>query len=315
MTDRRRWLRIGAVLFITAGLVFLGLLAREEWGRLQELTASLARERWSVQPWLLGLALATAVANLGAMASVWVYLYRQSGGTVEYPDGWAIWSATNIGRYIPGKLWHLTGLTVYLKERGESGAAGLVSSLAFQVLVLVTGAATTGAVLLGTPVALSGGSPLRVVAVLAGLAVLLHPAVLRKGTRWAARLTREDAAEIHRIRGGTLLAAALALVVTWLAYGLSFWLMVQGLLPDIPLGLLAATGVFAASYVLGYLAFLSPGGLVVREGAMVGLLAALGVTAAAPAGLLAVAYRLCLTVAELIFLGLTFGARALGPSR
>ena len=299
---------------MTAGLVFLAVLVAGEWDRLQDLTGSLSRERWRVDPWLLVLSVAVATVNLLGMASVWIHLYRRSGGAVGYRQGWRIWSATNIGRYIPGKIWHLTGLTVYLRERGRSGAAGLVSSIAFQVLVLVTGAAVTGAVLLGTPVALSGGSPLRTLGAVALLGMLLHPDVLRKGTEWAARLTREEVEDVERIPGRSLVAAAAALCLSWIVYGVSFWLMLRGLLPGARLGIPGATGVFAASYVVGYLAFLSPGGLLVREGAMVGLLVGLGTMGAVVAGAVAVAYRLCVTVSELIFLAITFatpGARRL----
>lgn len=304
--SRRRWLRVGAVVFVAAGLVFLGLVAREEWGRLQGLSESLARARWRIDPWMLALSLAVATLNLLGMASVWIHLYRRCGGNVDYPEGWRVWSATNIGRYIPGKIWHVTGLTVYLRERGGSGAAGLVSSVAFQVLVLVTGAAATGAVLLGTPVAFSGDSPLRMLGAVCLLAVLLHPTLLRKATKWAARITREDVDDATRIPARSLAAGAAALCLSWLVYGVSFWLLVRGLLPGAPLGIPAATGIFAASYVLGYLAFLSPGGLVVREGAMAGLLVGLGTTGAAAAAVLAVAYRLCVTASELLFLALTF---------
>lgn len=313
--SRRRWLTVAAVVFVAAGLVFLGFVAEEEWRRLEELAGSVARQRWDVDPWLLALSLAVASANLAAMATVWVHLYRRSGGEVGYGDGWRIWSATNVGRYIPGKLWHVTGLTVYLRERGESGAAGLVSSLAFQVLVLVTGAASAAAVFLGTPAAPGGVTPLRALAGALLLGALLHPAILRKGTEWAARLTREEVGELERVPGRTLIGAALALCGCWLAYGVSLWLTVEGLLPDVSLGIAGATGVFAASYVVGYLAFLSPGGLLVREGAMVGLLVALGASGAAAAGVLAVAYRLLATAAELLFLAGAFGLHTLRRAR
>lgn len=308
---RRRWITLGAVVFTAAGLVFLGLVLGDEWQRLQELADSVARRRWRVEPVLLAASLVVASANLACMATIWVHLYRQSGGAVGYLDGWRIWSATNVGRYIPGKLWHLTGLTVYLRERGESGAAGLVSSLAFQVLVLATGAATAAVVFVGGPAAPDGLSPVRALLGAVLLGIFLHPAVLRKGTEWAARLTREDVGHPDRISGTTLLTAALALCLCWLIYGLSLWLMVEGLLPDVDLSVPAATGVFAASYVLGYLAFLSPGGLVVREGVMGGLLVALGASGAAVAGVLAVAHRLLVTASELLFLAVAFGIHGL----
>jgi uncharacterized membrane protein YbhN (UPF0104 family) len=59
------------------------------------------------------------------------------------------------------------------------------------------------------------------------------------------------------------------------------------------------TGVFAASYVVGYMALIAPGGLVVREGAMTGLLTELSEMPVGVAAAVAILARLWLVGAEL----------------
>lgn len=303
---RRKWVRIGAVLFVLAGLVFLGLLLGDQWERLRQVRRSIGGYDWQLRPGWIAASLLLATVNLLEMSSVWVRLFRESGGRVDYPEGWRIWSATNVGRYIPGKLWHLGGLTVYLRKRGESGAAGLVSSVGFQALVLVTGAATAATVLVGRPDSLLAGSPWATVAVLLLLAAALHPAVLRRAAGLASRLMKEDDVEIDRIGNRGLAASGGAILVSWGIYGLSLWCLVRGTLGAGVIGPLALTSVFAASYVVGYLALFSPGGLLVREGAMVGLLAPLAGLPVGVATVIAVAYRLVTTASEVLFLGFSF---------
>lgn len=311
----RRWVRIAVFAFVLLGVGFLTLVTIREWERLEALRRDVVDAPWDVRASWLAASVAVATGNLLLMSGVWVRLYRRSGGGVSYVHGWRIWSATNMGRYIPGKLWHLAGLTAYLRNRGEPGAAGLVSAVAFQVLILVTGSAAAAAVVLGRPDVLPGGSALRIGAAVAFLALALHPRVLEKATELAARLTREHPERTTtRIPGTALIRGGALLLLSWLVSGASFWMALRGLLPEPGYGLLDATGVYAASYVAGYLAFVSPGGLLVREGAMVALLLALGGMGAAVAGVVAVAYRLCVTLAELLFLGLTFALPPLLPA-
>lgn len=303
---RRTWVRVGATLFVLAGLVFVVLLLGDQWERLRDVRRSVEGYDWSLGPAWIAASLVLATVNLLEMSSVWVKLFRESGGSVSYPEGWRIWSATNVGRYIPGKLWHLGGLAIYLRERGQSGAAGLVSSVGFQVLILVTGVATAATVLVGRPHSPLGASPWTTGGVLILLAAALHPDVLRKSARVASRLMKEGDVEIDRIGNRALAASAGAIFLSWGIYGLSLWCMLRGTVGAGVMGPAELTAVFAASYVVGYLALLSPGGLLVREGAMVGLLASLGGLPVGVATVLAVGYRIISTVSELLFLALSF---------
>ena len=49
-------------------------------------------------------------------------------------------------------------------------------------------------------------------------------------------------------------------------YGMAFWILTRGLLPEAPLTPAAAIGAFTASYLAGFLAVLVPGGLGVGKG-------------------------------------------------
>jgi hypothetical protein len=51
----------------------------------------------------------------------------------------------------------------------------------------------------------------------------------------------------------------------WFIYGAGFWLFVGSVAPYSKLGLVAAAGVFAAAYQIGYLSLFAPGGFGPRE--------------------------------------------------
>lgn len=299
--------RIATGLFFLAAVLFVGLLLRRQWGALASLRQGAGPTFHLSAGWLLA-ALAVATLDLGWMGGIWVRLYRAGGGRLGYRRGVAVWMATNLGRYIPGKVWQLSGLALHLRRTGGSGALALSSSLGYQVVTLLTGAAVALLTLGGDLAAAHSGSPLVWAGAVVVLALLLHPALLRRATSLAARLTREEAHEAVAPRGRDLGAAGVALVLSWAAYGFGFWCLMRGLWSVSPVGILTATGVFAASYVAGYLVLLAPGGLVVREGAMTALLLALTPLAATSAAAVAIAARVWTVASELVGVG---GAAAL----
>ena len=67
-------------------------------------------------------------------------------------------------------------------------------------------------------------------------------------------------------------AGAVMMLLGWLIYGLSFWLFIQGILPDARISFVTASGVFTLSYILGTLALFAPGGIGVRELVLISLL-------------------------------------------
>jgi hypothetical protein len=94
----------------------------------------------------------------------------------------------------------------------------------------------------------------------------------------------------------SILGGAAANVLAWGAYGVAVWLLARALIPEVSFPLLTTIGAFAASYIVGFLVLLVPGGLGVREGVFVLVLQ--GVVGLAPATAIALASRLLFTLTE-----------------
>ena len=295
-------LRVAAVVFLVAALLTVGLAITSGWESWITLRDEARAFAWRLHWGWLGLALCAGLAALLVTARLWVALLRPLGGSLRTGEAMAAWMGSNLGRYLPGKIWQLTGIAAYLRARGDSGAAALGASLALQAVVLASGAAV-GLATLGA-LALGGAEPWALG--LAGLVVLaaLHPAVLGLLVRIGARALGE-AAPAGSLGGRDLARAGLVALAMWGLYGVGFWALVRGLTPVPGPGLVTSTGVFAAAYVVGYLVLIAPGGLFVREGAVAALLGSVaGLPLGAAAGI-AVAARLWTTAAELGAFGLT----------
>jgi uncharacterized membrane protein YbhN (UPF0104 family) len=98
----------------------------------------------------------------------------------------------------------------------------------------------------------------------------------------------------------TIWGAAAACTVAWLGYGVAFELLVIALFGAAPGPTASYVAAFTGSYLLGYIAIFTPGGLGVREQALVGLLGRLGLAQGGAGGVVVLASRLWLTVLEVV---------------
>ena len=109
----------------------------------------------------------------------------------------------------------------------------------------------------------------------------------------------------------SIFIAAVVAVLIWSLYGAGFWVLVASLFTEHGITFPMATAVFATGYVVGYMAIIAPGGLVVREGAIIGLLGMVAGMPLSSATIIALAARVWTTAAEVLALGLAiaFGLR------
>ena len=244
--------------------------------------------------------MAVAVANLLLMGGIWVRLYRSTGGTMAPWRGIRAWVVTNLGRYIPGKIWQLGGLTAYVRDQGASAAAALVSVAAFQLVVLLTGVALAIGTM-GVHVASGGWAQVGIgVLFVAILGTGLHPAAIRFAARRLSGLLGEASVGI-RLRGRDIWGAAVAMLGAWIVQGIGLLFLLNGL--GVPLEApdpLMLSGIFSGSYVVGYVAVLAPGGIVVREGALTGFLVQFAGLSVGVGAAVAIAARVWAVVSELM---------------
>ena len=202
-----------------------------------------------------------------------------------------IWCLSNLGRYLPGKVWSVAGLALMAQREGVQGWAAAGAALVMQALSVGTGAAVAFALLpqVASPVALGAA----VVIAAMSVAALMTKSVLQRVTRIAGGRVELDILPARAVVGGTL-----ATLAAWMSYGVAFWLLARGVTPAHVPSLGLAVGGFAASYIVGLLAVFAPGGVVVREGVMLGLLTpAIGT---GPALALSLGSRLLLTLTEIV---------------
>jgi hypothetical protein len=288
--SRRTLLR---VVQVALAAIVIALVARKliaEWGAVR-LALHEARPNW------LALAVSGVVvlATYAVLIETWRVILRGWQHEIPFLDAARIWTISNLGKYLPGKVWSITALAVMSREYGVSAAEGATASVLVTLINTIVGfavAIVAGASLLRIPPVLVAA-----IAVMAA-AVLASPSALPRLGLWAGQLFRREIV-LRPLTHRVLLGAAVLTCVAWLMYGVAFWLFTKGVLGAAPGALRNYVAVFAGSYLIGFIAIFAPAGVGPREGAMGIALQRAGL-AAGPAYLLVVASRLWLTALEVI---------------
>lgn len=249
------------------------------------------------------------LATYALLIQTWRMVLSAVGEGMGFWTAARIWFVSSFGKYVPGKVWAITAMSVMAGREGVSATAAAGSSIVVQLLNLAAGLAVMvaagGEALRGD---LAWARPIAVTAVTGSvIALALAPFVVRplasRVARWRGRPTPSG-----NIPARALWLAVLANVIAWVLYGLAFRVFTSAILGEATGATAGYIAVYTSSYLLGYLAFFAPGGVGVREGALVALMPRFGLASVADALLLAALSRLWLTVLE-ILPGLLFLAR------
>ena len=193
------------------------------WGEI----SSLAPEDWRPRPLPLVASFAVLLGVFGYLVALWARMVSSLGGPrLGLAEALRIFFIANLGRYVPGKIWQLAGLTYLAGKRGVSFSVASSAAILGQVYSL--GAAACVAAL-GFALGPATGVPRGVLLGAVGLAVVIVglttvPPILRFMLLLAFKLGRstESPPEVGAWFGLRWLSLYLP---GWLGYGLAFGLL------------------------------------------------------------------------------------------
>lgn len=262
----------------------------DQWGAVRDALLT-ARPDWLS----LTLSCVAVLAVYALLIETWRIVLAGWGHRLPFWEAARIWTVSNLGKYIPGKVWALSAMAVMSEARGVSPIVAAAASVLITLINTIVGfavVAATGMEVLDVPRALI------VLLGIAALGIAAAPPLLPRLGRVLGRLLGRSI-EIPRLPFRALLASALATAVAWAGYGFAFRLFVIGILGSAPGSLALYIAVFAGSYLAGFVALFAPGGVGVRE-----VIMATGLRRAAfatgPAYLIVLASRLWLTALEIL---------------
>lgn len=306
-----RAFRAVQVAFVIAVLWFAWWLLAERWLEVRALRARLTPDWWRIagSAGIVLLSYAVLIATWRSMVDAW-------GGSLAPFTAARIWFVSNLGRYVPGKVWQIGAMGAMARHAGVAPIAAAGSAVVISLVNVVVGfviVGATGAPLVRSVIPGAGTGPMVVALVLMSAVLLTLPWSLPRLTRVAYGLMGRPApGDDGALPPRAIWIAALGCGTAWLLYGVAFRELAVGVLGSASGDASAYVAVFTLSYLLGFIALFAPGGIGVREVTMATLLVAAGLAAGPEAALLVIVSRLWLTVLEILpgVVLLAFSSRA-----
>lgn len=285
----RPLLRIVGVVIAALSLFYIALQLWQAWPQLARL---------EIDPALALLALFFGSFSLFLYALLWRRMLQQLDEEISLKAAVRIWFISQIVRYAPGNVWHLLGRAYLANEEGINSQS-LSISLIFELIQTITAALLVALIsLLFWPEwdILTAWTLL----VIPLFALYIWPRLFYNPLHWLIERSgrKQQFSPVRgRLERRDLFGLLPGYCLTWLSYGCGLYLLARAIYP-LPLSALPViTGIFGIAWVIGFMSFITPSGLGVREGVLAHLLSLLMPLPVAL--LLAILARVWLTVAEL----------------
>ena len=268
--------RILGSLLALAVLFFLGSLLVRTWG---DLSQSGFKFEFDSLPLIISLGL--LIMARGFAVEAWRRILISLGEQLDFGFGARVWFMSNLTRYIPGNVWQVATMMVMVVERGVNKTNALLSQVIYTALALAVAGLLGVLFIFARPDLFSALLP-GTVATYAPMIVMVSfasfiivfalPFTQHLIVLVTARVMRREISVPAPTFARGLLPPSFSLAM-WLTNGLAFYLFVHSITP-LPLTYLPAfIAMNAGAYWIGYVSFLTPSGLGIREGALAWMLA------------------------------------------
>ncbi|MFN8522852.1 MAG: lysylphosphatidylglycerol synthase transmembrane domain-containing protein [Chloroflexota bacterium] len=281
-TDRRPAISTAIKIVVVLAL-FGGLAVALEggWERIRDV-------QWQFEPWSVAASAALLIAASVWGALAWFIVARAFGSSIAVLPALRIYSQSNLGKYLPGKVLHAVARVYLAQQQGMPVTLAtsvvlidVVMYIAAGLLVIVAALPTIVGPMIqrindGSAAAVDSG-PLVAVAIV-GLVVglgMLHPAALNWSFGIARRIMPSREFPTINASYATMLSIFLLYLILWALYTVSLYAGILSVISIDVTQLPTLGAIYALSYLAGLLMPIAPAGLGVREGLMALLLAQL----------------------------------------
>jgi len=252
--------------------------------------------------------LATFLFILSYFIQVWAWyvITLRLGIAIPIKETLVSWFYSQLGKYLPGKVWLLLTRFYFYHSKGKSKKAITVALyLETVTLVMAAGFIFLISLLFWREAEMFHfGISSQWLLVLFFLAALtLHPKVLQKTINPILMLLKREPIVISMSYPGVLWILGIC-VLAWSVGGIGFYLFVDSVFPVASKDFVFLTGALAISSTLGLIALFAPSGLGVREGVLVYFLSIL--MPGSVAVILSILSRLWMTFIEIGLIGVVY---------
>ncbi len=217
-------------------------------------------------PWLLALSFIILIGtHLPLAGSAWGLILEGLGEPLGLGRAVVVMSVTQLGKYIPGKLWFTLGRMSLLKGDSIPEAKTMVSVVVEIVLSLLAALVLLGIAVVLTPRALVPDALYLAFLLMPVCILTVYPPILNRILNYALRRLKQPVFELQ-LSYRQLLAITGIYLADWTLQGIGSFVLLNSFFPLSVGKLPVVLGGYAVSWMVGFLALVAPAGLGIREG-------------------------------------------------
>jgi len=292
MKSKINWKKFLQYIIILVIFIFIGKYLYNSWNEISNYS-------WEINILLLILSYFFLFLFFIITPIGWRLILKHLKEKLNYKKTIKYWFLSQLGKYIPGKIWFVLGRIYYCKKEGIS----IKNSFASMTLETALNAfASLIIFLLSLLFWTEGKEQFLPLVILVPIALIfLHPKIFIGLLNFGLKIIKKKPININ-IRYKDILFLTSLFCVFWIIQGFAFSLFVSVIYP-IEISLYPILiGIFAVAWILGFISIFTPGGLGVREGVIAFLLSFY--ISPGIAIVIALAARLWVTLGEIIMIGL-----------
>jgi len=219
---------------------------------------------------LLILSMLALVFHFVSYSTSWQQIMKALGSPITLAQSTWMIATTQIGKYLPGKVWYMIG-RVYVGRKASIEGKSLAISMVIETFLLHV----TGGMIFLISTAIAGNYDVKwliVSAILIVLAVItLHPRILRTVSNFFLRIMKRPEID-SSLSYGQIIRVSLYFFGLWFGQIAGFYLLISAIYPIHISYIFNLASAYTLAWIGGSLAVITPGGLGVREGVMTLLL-------------------------------------------
>jgi uncharacterized membrane protein YbhN (UPF0104 family) len=254
----RKYRKVAAAVIVLVAFVFMARALYQNWSRVP-----FGDLEFRIEFLLISYLFQFAFFVLGGVG--WTLVLRRLGVRFPFRRSIEIMSVAKLGRYLPGKVWAFLG-QIYLAKRDSVPAHTATVSVLLSTVLSVLSALFL--FLVSLIFLVNRGLPRGVYLSLLLIPIcfiVLEPRVLSRTLNWL--LKRLGRKEVQFSFGYLRMLEVLAVYcVNWICQGFCFFFLIRSFYPISLSHYLPLVGINSLAWTIGFLVFIVPGGLGVREG-------------------------------------------------
>ncbi|CAN2044522.1 putative Flippase-like domain-containing protein [Candidatus Magnetomoraceae bacterium gMMP-1] len=201
------------------------------------------------------------------MAYIWQKILMNLCVEIDFWQSFRVWYLALGGRYLPGRIWYAMGILYLSAEIGIPKKKVLLGG-SFNLGISLISAFLVGLAVLPSYISWEmTGYEQVLFAILAVLIFSLVLSITNKVIIFLSK-TKDTLNDIPVTKFSDWLYPFMLYIISWILYGQGLYLLLLSLTPVELTQLLQIISSYAISHTVGFLSFITPAGLAVREGTL-----------------------------------------------